>query len=257
MIKIKHSNFEAIILKQGAQLVSFNLNGQEYLWSTEFKYYQKNIPFRGGIPICWPWFGKYDKLNHGFARIIDWNLINTTYLSKEVIISFELVYNEDTLKMWNHKFKLTLDINLSDDGIKLLLNIKTDISTSGAFHTYYNTEDISKSYITGLNKDYKNLINNNLMYNSPKDLYINGELDRIYTNSNDEVKLYSINSITTINNYNHGDIVVWNPGIEKSKQMTDIKNGEYKKFVCIETARITKKFKNNDFIKLEIYKENK
>ena len=78
IIQVERKNFKATILKQGAQIISFeSKSGKEILWHTDMSHYQKGKPFRGGIPICWPWFGKAQNPPHGFARIVEWELQET------------------------------------------------------------------------------------------------------------------------------------------------------------------------------------
>ena len=254
VIEIKHNNFEAIILKQGAQLVSFKINNQEQLlWHCDLSLYEKGKPFRGGIPICWPWFGASQKLNHGFARVMEWSLINKIDNENEVILNFKLEDNIETIKIWPHKFVLNLYISLSNSGIKLLLEVDADCKTTTALHSYFYVNDIDDITISGLDNEYFDLLENNILFtNQNEELKINKSIDRIYTKSKNTTILESNNQIIDIEHNNYSDVVIWNPWIEKSKDILDIKSNDYKEFICIETARINKPLNNKDFIGLEI-----
>lgn len=48
--------------------------------------------------------------------------------------------------------------------------------------------------------------------------------------------------------HNHSDIVLWNPYMD----VADMERNEYKKMVCIETARINRPFEIKDFMGLKI-----
>ena len=70
----------------------------QYLWLSRANEYKQGQPLRGGIPICWPWFGDIkknpqsiqaqftrDKLEqlsaHGFVRQRDWQVESITMAS--------------------------------------------------------------------------------------------------------------------------------------------------------------------------------
>ena len=43
--------------------------------------FAENKPIRGGVPICFPWFGPREgdpkSPAHGFARLTDWSVVKT------------------------------------------------------------------------------------------------------------------------------------------------------------------------------------
>lgn len=95
-IEIKHPLFNATILKQGAQLIHFQPVGlQPFFWSANLSTYCDGKPFRGGIPICWPWFGKAQTPAHGFARILPWELIDQENKDNGVVLHWRLCDNQE------------------------------------------------------------------------------------------------------------------------------------------------------------------
>ena len=49
---------KAEIALHGSHVMSFTPKGQRaVLWMSEKSYFAPGKPIRGGIPICWPWFG--------------------------------------------------------------------------------------------------------------------------------------------------------------------------------------------------------
>jgi len=88
LVNIQHRDFNAIILKQGAQLIHFQPTGSNPLfWSAQLSTFEKGRAFRGGIPICWPWFGKSQFPSHGFARIMDWTLSKRIDTDDRIILT--------------------------------------------------------------------------------------------------------------------------------------------------------------------------
>jgi len=58
VIIISHPKVSAAVSLQGAQLLSWQPEGEKAcLWLSKNSLFRKNTSIRGGIPICWPWFG--------------------------------------------------------------------------------------------------------------------------------------------------------------------------------------------------------
>lgn len=69
----------AEIYLHGAHVTHFQKNGEPPLTFTSRKsHFAAGEAIRGGVPICFPWFGNRDgEPSHGFARITEWKLIKT------------------------------------------------------------------------------------------------------------------------------------------------------------------------------------
>ena len=56
---------------------------QPVLWLSSNARYTEGRSIRGGIPICWPWFGAHPTDSsycpHGFARVIPWKVLQTCF----------------------------------------------------------------------------------------------------------------------------------------------------------------------------------
>ena len=79
-LEIQNDHAEAKIALQGAHLFHYKAkNKAPLLWLSEKAYFEEGKAIRGGIPICFPWFGK-NKENatlpqHGFARTALWKVV--------------------------------------------------------------------------------------------------------------------------------------------------------------------------------------
>lgn len=249
ILHINHPLFHATILRQGAQLISWIPTGTtDIFWSSDISHYHSGKAFRGGIPICWPWFGKAHSPAHGFARIMPWELIKREDTTQCVILEFQLSETPQTLKIWPHPFTLTLRMTLSSSCC-VTLHIDAPVPTTGALHTYLRTSDITQSSITGLGDFYlDSLQENTLITTQNPTLKIGEEVDRIYTHSHQENTLTTPEKTLRLTHDGYSDVVVWNPWISRSLQITDMDQDDYRRMVCIETARITKAFELNDTI---------
>ncbi len=251
-IHINHPLCTATILKQGAQLISWSPKGlTEVLWSADIDTYNKGNAFRGGIPVCWPWFGKSKSPSHGFARLLPWELEQKENHANGVLLKFTLSDTTQTRAIWPHPFKLTLEIRLGLS-CEIHLQITAPIQTTGALHTYLRIDDISKASISGLGKHFTDALQAGKQCSSSDDLAIDAEVDRVYTHSMYQNTLKNEHNTIHVTHSNYSDVVVWNPWIETSSLLEDMKQNDYKKMICIETARINTVFNTNDTLSVKI-----
>ena len=73
------SEGEAVVYLHGAHVAHFQPKGERpVLWMSAESRFEAGKPIRGGVPICFPWFGPKDGSPdaplHGFARILTWTL---------------------------------------------------------------------------------------------------------------------------------------------------------------------------------------
>lgn len=247
LITIKHKNFEATILKQGAQLLHFQPAGQEkFLWHTDLSHFVEGKPFRGGIPICWPWFGKAQFPAHGFARIMPWELVNRIDDEDAVTLEWRLKDTPKTREIWDHPFELSVWMRLGKS-LKMRFSVDTDVETTGALHTYLYTNNLSDVTVDGLGESYTDALRENSLHvSSAKSLSVTCEVDRIYPSALDVSIMSEKERVIALHHQNFSDVVVWNP----YKDLPDMTKDSYKKMLCIETARIAKPLKTKDFMSL-------
>lgn len=252
-IEINHPLFNATIFKQGAQLIHFQPVGSEpFFWSANLSTYCDGKPFRGGIPMCWPWFGKVQTPAHGFARILPWELLSREDNSAGVTLHWRLCDNKQTLAIWDHPFELNLQMRLGSS-CELLLDINAPVETTGALHTYLYTNDIVNIQIDGLGDHYLDALDaHKLVQNNTNKLEINQTVDRIYLNSKAQNNLIDKKRRLCLIHQNYSDVVVWNPWDNGAAAIPDMLNGDYRRMICIETARITKPFVTQDSLGLKI-----
>ncbi|OQA88844.1 MAG: putative glucose-6-phosphate 1-epimerase [Lentisphaerae bacterium ADurb.Bin242] len=190
---------------------------------------------RGGVPICWPWFGPDPKPAHGTARIQYWKL---TGVKQEAdgsdTLTFRLSVTEphrlDVFYEVNFGAKLTMKLTTVNKG-------STVFSLTDAIHTYFRVGEIEKTTISGLGgSQVENRVNSPAGI-CPDQFGFESETDNIYHSSsavtitdnawNRQILVEKSGSKTT---------VVWNPWIEKSKKLTGFGDEEYHIMVCVEAA---------------------
>src|SRR3989339_87139 len=243
-IEIKNSAAEAKIALQGAHIFHYKRADEEQiLWLSEVSDFEYGKAIRGGVPICWPWFGFNENKNlpqHGFARVSMWELVSSDESDENSSsLIFRLTHGSQTLKMWRYKFELELHVTISD---KLTMELKTtnldceSFVLTQALHTYFKVSHISHALIKGLDKKpyldaltWKNEIQEG-------DITFNQEVDRVYQEVTDEIILRDENREIHIKNSGSSSTVVWNPWIEKTLRMSAMNEDAYEHMLCIESA---------------------
>ena len=142
----------------GAQVLSYvPADGGEVLFMPADRDFSRNREMHGGIPVCWPWFGRFGEPGsrmHGLARYQEWRVEEQT--NSRVI--FSLKSSEATRTMWPYDFKLHYTVDL---GERLRLSLvamntsKEAFSVTEGFHPYFRTKDVSRTIVKGLKSDLK------------------------------------------------------------------------------------------------------
>lgn len=238
---------EGEIYLHGAHITEFQQKGaQPVLWLSPDAAFVDGKAIRGGIPICWPWFGPHptdDSLpQHGFVRTADWDVVETTGDGDSTSIRMRISDSVETLAVWPHAFRLEL---LATFGRSLRVALTAtnmndaSISVGGALHSYFSVAEIEKVSITGLEgKTYVDQLDSHSQKLQEGAIAIGEEVDRVYLNTDMPVEIVAASSPHRIQVVGEGSrsTVVWNPWIEKARRMGDFSNDGYKTMVCVETA---------------------
>ena len=197
-IEIENNQVEAKIALQGAHLFHYKVkDNPSLLWLSKAAYFEEGKAIRGGIPICFPWFGKNKEdpslPQHGFARTQLWTVVLEEEMDEGTThIQLQLKPNVYTLTQWAYLFDVTLDITIGHE-LSIALNV-TNIDTkpfeiSTALHTYFSVSDIDNISITGLDNRayYDALEEKNSIQNG--DILIQEEVDRVYANPSETITL--------------------------------------------------------------------
>lgn len=201
---------------------------------------------RGGIPICWPWFGNHpedpSKPAHGFARTRFWELVSGGLEGKVATLVFKLFPDEETKALFPYDFELTATIRIADK-LRVKLNMKNtgeeSFKVSSALHTYLSLGDIERIQLEGVKGSHyvDQLSDDKEPVYQEKNLQIKGEVDRIYQ-SMSSVLIRDLDRFRSVfvDKAGSRSTVIWNPWKEKSKQIADLPDKGYKEFVCVECS---------------------
>jgi glucose-6-phosphate 1-epimerase len=238
----------AAVTLAGAHVISYQPKGRtDVFWMSPNSAYSVGKPIRGGIPVCWPWFGPhpFDPHNqpmHGFARISMWTVNSTCALqdgSTEVRLG--LHNNQQSIAMWPHAFELELVLTFGTIlDVDLLVRNPGEqaFQYNAALHHYFQVSDVRKISISGLeDTDYLDKVENFARKHQDGAVVITAQTDRIYLDTINECVIEDPGLRRAIHIAKAGSrtTVVWNPA-ERAAQMLDIGAGNENVFVCVETA---------------------
>ncbi len=257
-LRIHNAYADALITLQGAQVLEFTPREQRpIIWLSEQAAFRRSQNIRGGIPICWPWFGDFarnptavramtasaDTPAHGLVRAQPWLLEKIT----EQPTHTEIVLRYPTAALnaaWPHATELTLTVSIGS-ALRLQLSTRntgsTSLSFSQALHTYFSISDIRQIEILGLdNTRYIDTLREWHEFTQHDAVRIDGEIDRIYQQLPEHLQLLDTGWQRTIHlrTRNSASAVVWNPHIEKSKRLNQLSPDAWQRMVCIETANV-------------------
>jgi glucose-6-phosphate 1-epimerase len=259
--RIRHGQAELVVAQQGAHIISYQIDGdQPLIWSNPGAVFKQGKAIRGGMPICWPWFGNFQRNPqavqdmrqssepanaHGEVRAIDWELMGMGEDGDALIVEFIQPKAEGHLPGWPHTVGLKLQIRMDAALNVSLVSFNAgpeDVTLSQALHSYFAVSDIKQVSIEGLDGvTYLNTLESWEQQNvQVGNITFTGETDRIYQGTPDLTSIIDPEwkrriQIQTIGS---NSSVVWNPWIEKTKTLGDMEADGWQSMVCVETANV-------------------
>jgi glucose-6-phosphate 1-epimerase len=248
VVKVTNSRATATIALQGAQVVHWAPVGQHpVIWLSGAARFASGKSIRGGIPLCWPWFGPHPTEPafpaHGFARTSPWGILETQALADGAMrIALRLTHSDATRALWPHAAELECHITVA---AALEIDLVTRNSSSEsitigeALHTYFEVSDVRRIRIEGLEGcHYLDKVDGGRRRQQVGPVTFAAETDRIYLDTVADCLIDDPGLARRIRIRKRGSrsTVVWNPWIEKAARMGDLGEDGYLHMVCVETA---------------------
>ncbi len=253
VIALQTDASQAQVYPHGAHVTHFQpvTQREPVLWLSRKSWFEDGKPIRGGVPVCWPWFGPHssapDLPSHGIARTREWQVESLELLDDESLrVTFLLKSDEQTRQVWPYSFELRHEITV---GATLEMTLRTrnpgksQLSLCEALHSYFRVGDVQRVRIEGLeNTTYIDKIAAAAGRKQQGDepVTFEGEVDRPYLDTESACTLVDpqLGRRIIVRKRNSRSTVVWNPHIEKSARMEDYADDEWPTMVCIETANV-------------------
>lgn len=243
---------EGEVYLHGAHVTGWVPAGHDpVIWMSKASRFAPTEPIRGGVPICFPWFGPGREPGmspaHGFARLADWRLVGASDDDSVVTLTFRLghedVEGSAGAEKWPHPFEATYTVVMGSE-LTLSLAVRNpgdgEYSYEEALHTYLHVQDVTALTVEGLDgaryldkapdggPDLETQIG---------PVTFTAETDRVYHSSGSAVVVDPARARTiTVSKESSADTVVWNPWTAKAAAMPDYDDAEWPTMVCVETA---------------------
>lgn len=189
---------EAHVYLHGAHVTHYQPMGQApVLFMSGESLFTPDKPIRGGIPIIFPWFGPRagdpNAPAHGFARTLEWSVLETKPIGSAVGLTLALQSSEATRRWFPHDFELRYVITL---GAALNLSFEvhnrlaSDFTFEEALHTYLSVSDVRAARVDGLDgRTFIDKTASGARAQQSGPIRIERETDRVYLDTLDEVTI--------------------------------------------------------------------
>jgi glucose-6-phosphate 1-epimerase len=233
----------ALVYRHGAHVAAWQPAGHEpVLWRSDHATYADGQPIRGGVPVCFPWFGPKaddpDAPAHGLVRTKAWAWHTLAAHDDNVRLA---------LASSGGPFDVTLDVRLGP-ALTLTLTAFAFPTADGpatfeaALHTYLAVADARDVTLHGLEKARyldKMIDGTPTVEPDGQPLQFTGETDRVYLDVDRPTTLTDPGLARRITlDHDAPSVVVWNPWTDKAARMTDFGDDEWPGMCCIETGAI-------------------
>lgn len=245
----------ATVYLHGAHLTHWQPAGQApVLFLSEQSEFLPGKAIRGGVPICFPWFGPRGGgepvPSHGFARTQEWTLANAALLPGEeptLHLTFTLGPTEVSRGLGFDHFRVAYELVFgANAGRTLTLRLSVanlapePLAFEEALHTYFAVADVRTTRIAGLSSArYLDKTDSGKEKTTPaEDLVLTGTTDRVFPGHIAPVAIHDVGHrrVLTNSKKNSETTVLWNPWAEVSATLSDLPNDAWPGFLCVESA---------------------
>nr|WP_242482560.1 D-hexose-6-phosphate mutarotase [Thiocystis violacea] len=251
MIEIENALATATITPYGGQVLHYRPRevAEDLLFVSERAHFTPGQENKGGVPICWPWFGPdpdgQGRGLHGFIRCLPWTVHAAEAMDDgSTRVRLGVADDDATRERWPFYFNLWVDIlvgrtlsvtlitrNAGDDPMRI---------TQG-LHTYLKVGDATRARITGLDgcryiDKARGAQDRSVIQRGP--VSVGAEVNRIYEGVPSRLAIEDpvLERRILIDAQHSRTCVVWNPWVEIAREMADLDDEDYRRFICVETV---------------------
>ena len=251
LIEVENPHARATIGMQGAQVLAYRPRSaeQDLLFVSERAHAAPGRETKGGVPICWPWFGRdpeeRGRLIHGFARVRPWTLLGVeSRPDGSTGLTFALADDATTRALWPHPFAVRAEILIGPElGVALTAHNPGEeaVRITQGLHAYFAVGDATRVAVQGL--DGCRYIDKaagagDAVVRQSGPVTVAAEVNRIYEEVPASLTLEDpvLARRIRIASEHSRTCVVWNPWIDSARAMEDLDDLDYRRFVCVETV---------------------
>ncbi len=241
-LELRFNGAEAHVYLHGAHVLHYQPAGQApVLWHSRESMFETNKPIRGGIPVCWPWFGPHPSETarpaHGVARLAAWEPASSSATDIATTVTLRCPVAPDITA--SAELTVVLDSALSVT-LATTNTGSSPLTLSEALHSYFAVSDIRNVSVTGLETTQyiDTLQAGRPVLTQAGPILFSSETDSIYIHTPGDCVIEDPGMRRRIRISKQGSLstVVWNPWIAKAARMPDFGDDEYPEMLCVETA---------------------
>ncbi len=238
----------AEIYLHGAHVTAFQKTSEPpLLFLSRLSHFAAGEPIRGGVPICFPWFGpRAGEPAHGCVRFLPWDWVGSS-VAQDGAVKVRLRLPGNSVKPeWSAlrtEFTVTVTDRLAMELIATNESADKSLEIENCLHTYFHVGDIGAVSITGLQgvpfDDFAFGANGVRCKGDAAPLRITQETNRVYPDSTSTVEIRDKNLQRTVRveKFNSNSTVVWNPWTTQ-KMPGDFDPAEHQNMVCVESGNV-------------------
>lgn len=247
LLRLRTRDAECEVYPYGAHVASFRPAGRpDLLWVSPYSYFEPGKPIRGGIPLCFPWFGPHrtraDLPLHGLVRTREWELISSAVLEDgRTTICFACSDTEDSKAIWPFSFRLEYTITLGqylDLELTILNPGKESFACEEGLHTYFSVGNPELCDILGLEGvEFIDRVRGDSRGIQAGALRFTRETVNAYMHAPEICRLidYPARWRISVEQSGMNSTVVWNPGESAGSRNPEIRE-TWNQFVCVEST---------------------
>lgn len=238
ILVISAADFHAEISLLGGQLLSFRAAGQQpLLYLSPQARYQPGKAIRGGVPLCWPWFGPHpDDASlpaHGVARTQAWRLDEVREDAGAFHVKLSGPECDGLTAEMEYRLGAAVEAalttrNRGDRPQRL----------GAALHSYLAVGDARQAALSGLDGErcHDKVAGRESRW-PDGEFHFRGEVDSIVYSERPALLRDPVwRRCIRVTAEGAGSVVVWNPAAEKTALLGDLPDAAWLDFVCVETA---------------------
>jgi len=241
-LELCHEGSVAHVYLHGAHVLHYQPAGEApVLWQSQKSRFEAGEPIRGGVPICWPWFGAHPTEEHlpghGLVRHSEWIPKNSSVTDESTSITLQSPVAEEV----GASLELVVELGSALTLTLITKNVSgAPLPLTEALHTYFAVSDISNVSISGLEEQqYIDVLpSDRPTLKQEGAITFSAETDRIYFDTAEECIICDsgLNRRIRVSKTGSRSTVVWNPWVAKAVRMPDFGDDEHPEMVCVETA---------------------
>jgi glucose-6-phosphate 1-epimerase len=248
-LRVQNGFGSLLVYRQGAHVTEYTpADGPPVLFTSAASRFERGKAIRGGVPICFPWFGPHparqELAAHGFARTSEFDYRGSRLTeASETTLHFSLAGSDATRDAFPFDFRLDYEVTLGKE-----LVLRARVTNTGdapftfeeALHSYFSVSDVRRVEVFGLEGEpYLDQLSGRTETQGAGPCRIEREVDRIYRSSSTcRIHDSGLARSIVVGKTGSASTVLWNPWIEKSRRLADFGDDEYLQMLCIESANV-------------------